>query len=118
MCIRDSYWGHADERGEDAGEGATLNLPLPRGTDGTAYRPALDTALAAIADWGAQCLIVSFGADTHSSDPISNFLLERPDYVEIAGAIAGLGLPTLVVMEGGYAVGDLGANVAAFLSGF
>ncbi len=112
------YWGHADERGEDAGEGATLNLPLPRGTDGTAYRPALDTALAAIADWGAQCLIVSFGADTHSSDPISNFLLERPDYVEIAGAIAGLGLPTLIVMEGGYAVGDLGANVAAFLSGF
>jgi len=112
------YWGHADERGEGAGEGSTLNLPLPRGTDGAAYRPALDTALAAIADWGAKCLIVSFGADTHSSDPISNFLLERPDYVEIAGAISGLGLPTLVVMEGGYAVGDLGANVAAFLSGF
>lgn len=112
------YWGHADERGEGAGEGATLNLPLPRGTDGAAYRPALDTALAAISDWGAKCLIVSFGADTHSSDPISNFLLERPDYVEIAGAISGLGLPTLVVMEGGYAVGDLGANVAAFLSGF
>ncbi|APZ98521.1 acetylpolyamine amidohydrolase [Sphingopyxis sp. QXT-31] len=112
------YWGHADERGEGAGEEATLNLPLPRGTDGAAYRPALDRALAAISDWGAKCLIVSFGADTHSSDPISNFLLERPDYVEIAGAISGLGLPTLIVMEGGYAVGDLGANVAAFLSGF
>lgn len=112
------YWGHADERGEGAGEGTTLNLPLPRGTDGAAYRPALDTALGAIADWGARCLIVSFGADTHSNDPISSFKLERPDYVEMAAAIAALGLPTLVVMEGGYAVGDLGLNVAAFLSGF
>src|SRR3546814_15920008 len=39
------YWGHADERGEGAGEGSTLNLPLPRGTDGQSYAPALDTAL-------------------------------------------------------------------------
>lgn len=112
------YWGHADERGEGPGEGTTLNLPLPRGTNGAAYRPALDTALGAIADWGARCLIVSFGADTHSNDPISSFKLERPDYVEMAAAIAALDLPTLVVMEGGYAVGDLGLNVAAFLSGF
>ena len=112
------FWGHADERGEGAGEGTTLNLPLPRGTDGAAYRPALDTALAAISDWGARCVILSFGADTHSSDPISSFLLEREDYAEMARAISGLGVPVLVVMEGGYAVGDLGANVAALLSGF
>jgi acetoin utilization deacetylase AcuC-like enzyme len=112
------YWGHADERGEEAGEGATLNLPLPRGTDGAAYRPALEAALAVIADWGAKLLIVSFGADTHRSDPISSFALEREDYGELARAIGGLGVPVLIVMEGGYAVGDLGANVAAFLSGF
>lgn len=112
------YWGHADERGEGAGEGTTLNLPLPRGTDGAAYRPALDTALAAIANWGAKLLIVSFGADTHSSDPISSFALEREDYGDLAGAIGALGLPTLILMEGGYAVGDLGRNVAAFLEGF
>ena len=58
------------------------------------------------------------GADTHSSDPISSFALERADYVELAGRIASLGVRTLIVMEGGYAVGDLGKNVAAFLSGF
>jgi acetoin utilization deacetylase AcuC-like enzyme len=29
-----------------------------------------------------------------------------------------MGLPTLIVMEGGYAVEALGANVAEFLSGF
>jgi len=112
------FWGHADECGEDAGEGATLNLPLPRGTDGAAYRPALDAALRAIAEWGARCLILSFGADTFSGDPISSFRLERDDYGTMAAAIAALNIPTLIVMEGGYAVGDLGRNVAAFLSGF
>ena len=112
------YWGHADETGEGDGEGSTLNIPLPRGTDGASYAPALDRALAAIAGWGAQLLVVSFGADTHSSDPISAFALEREDYVELAGRIDALGVPTLIVMEGGYAVGDLGLNVAAFLSGF
>lgn len=112
------YWGHADERGEGAGEGTTLNIPLPRGTDGAAYAPALDRALAAIADWGARCLVLSFGADTHSSDPISFFRLERDDYRAIAGRLRGLGIPVLILMEGGYAVGDLGGNVAAFLAGF
>jgi len=112
------YWGHADERGEGEGEGATLNLPLPRGTDGAAYRPALDRALRAIADWGARLLIVSFGADTHKSDPISSFALERKDYGDLASDIAALAVPTLIVMEGGYAVDDLGHNVAAFLEGF
>jgi acetoin utilization deacetylase AcuC-like enzyme len=67
------YWGHADEIGEGDGAGATLNLPLPRGTGFHAFGQAL---------------------------------------------AAALGLPTLIVMEGGYAVDALGENVAAFLSGF
>src|SRR3546814_11974694 len=46
------YWGHADERGEGAGEDATLNLPLPRGTDGQSYAPAPDIALTAISENG------------------------------------------------------------------
>ncbi|TMJ11295.1 MAG: histone deacetylase family protein, partial [Alphaproteobacteria bacterium] len=46
------------------------------------------------------------------------FTLKTPDYTAIARRIASLGLPTLVVMEGGYAVEALGANVAALLEGF
>ena len=48
---------------------------------------------------------------------IRPFRLETPDYRVIAGRIATLGLPSLVVMEGGYAVDALGANVASFLAG-
>jgi acetoin utilization deacetylase AcuC-like enzyme len=112
------YWGHADERGTGAGADANLNLVLPRGTRGDAYLPVLDRALEAVTAWGARYLVLSFGADTHASDPISYFELNRDDYAVIAGRIAALGVPVLVVMEGGYAVGDLGPNVSAFLSGF
>jgi acetoin utilization deacetylase AcuC-like enzyme len=111
------YWGHADETGEGEGEGATLNLPLPRGTDLGAYLPALETALARIAAFAPGLLILSYGADTFAGDPISHFRLETSDYAALGRRIAGLGLPALAVMEGGYAVDALGANVASFLEG-
>lgn len=111
------FWGHADEIGDGDGEGATLNLPLPRGTDIAAYLPALERALARIAAFSADLLVISFGADTYVGDPISHFKLETADYAVMAGRIAALELPSLVVMEGGYAVDALGANVAAFLGG-
>jgi len=112
------FWGHADETGEGDGEGMTLNLPLSRGTDLAAYLPALDTALARIAAFAPDLLIVSYGADTYAGDPISHFRLETQDYAAIGRRIAGLGLPVLTLMEGGYAIDALGANVASFLDGF
>ena len=112
------YWGHADERGEGAGEGATLNLPLPHGTTLDAFRRAQATALEAIARFGPGLLVVSFGADTWEGDPISHFALSTGDYAPLARDIAACGWPTVVVMEGGYAVEALGANVQSFLSGF
>ncbi|HEX8526913.1 histone deacetylase family protein [Allosphingosinicella sp.] len=112
------YWGHSDEAGEGEGEGSTLNLPLPRGAGRTDYEPALGRALERIAAFAPDLLICSFGADTFGGDPICHFALEGCDYPVLARRIASLALPTLVVMEGGYAVDALGANVAAFLSGF
>jgi acetoin utilization deacetylase AcuC-like enzyme len=112
------YWGHADERGIGPGKRSTLNFPLPRGTGGPAYLQVLERALDAIAAWGAEFLVVSFGADTHAEDPISFFELRRADYTAIGARIAGQGLPVLVVMEGGYAVGELGGCVSALVEGF
>jgi acetoin utilization deacetylase AcuC-like enzyme len=112
------YWGHPDERGEGAGQGKTLNLPLPRGTRVADYLAALDQGLQAIRDHQPNLIVLSFGADTFEDDPISQFQLRREDYPVIAGRIAGLEIPVLIVMEGGYAVEELGRNVEAFLSGF
>ena len=112
------YWGHADEVGEGDGRGTTLNLPLPQGTALDAFRRTQGQALEAIAAFGAELLVVSFGADTYDGDPISAFRIDTPDYAVLARDIAATGLPTVIVMEGGYAVDALGANVASFLNGF
>ena len=107
------FWGHADESGENI-----LNLPLPRGTDWSGYAPALTRAIDWLEKSAPDLLIVSYGADTHEADPISHFKLKITDYAPIGRRIASMNLPTLIVMEGGYAVDALGANVADFLSGF
>ncbi len=112
------YWGHADETGEGAGLGTTLNLPLPHGTSRDAFRAAQARALEAIAAFDPGLLVVSFGADTWEGDPISQFALTTPDYAVLAGDIAARGWPSVIVMEGGYAVDALGHNVASFLNGF
>jgi len=112
------YWGHADETGEGEGEGATLNLPLPRGTTMPTFERALSQALERIAAFGAEMLVLSFGADTFEGDPISHFAIRSGDFPMIGARIAALGLPTVIVMEGGYAVGALGENVAGLIDAF
>jgi acetoin utilization deacetylase AcuC-like enzyme len=110
------FWGHADETGDGAGEGATLNLPLPRGTDLRTYMPALERALETIISFAPDLLICSFGADTYADDPISHFCLRTGDYENIGRRIGNLGTDTVIVMEGGYATDAIGVNVMSFIS--
>jgi acetoin utilization deacetylase AcuC-like enzyme len=112
------FLGHADERGYSAGEGFNLNLPLPAGTDFVAWRQALLDALAAVKRFGAEALVVALGVDTFEGDPISRFRLRSADYIEIGRIIGGAGLPTVLTLEGGYAVAEVGVNVVNVLAGF
>ncbi len=112
------FWGHAHERGEGAGLGMNLNLPLPRGTDDDAYLRALAVALDRIRDFGADVLVVALGLDAHENDPFKGFQITTPGFARIAAAIAALGLPSLIVQEGGYLQDDLGTNLTSFLTGW
>lgn len=113
------YLGFADETGEGKGRGYNLNLPLPQGkTDWSLYAPALKTALEKIQSFAAEAVVISLGMDTYEHDPISYFKLKRADYQAIGEQLATLGIPTLFVFEGGYAVDDLGYNTVAVLDGF
>jgi acetoin utilization deacetylase AcuC-like enzyme len=110
------YSGYATERGAGGGEGTTLNMPLAPGTDGDGYLAALADGLDAIRDFDPDApLVVSLGFDTYHEDPICNLALRTDDYRQIGLAISGLGLPLVVLQEGGYAVDALGANAVAFL---
>lgn len=112
------FLGHADEHGAGDGLGATLNLPLPWGTGWTVYAGALDTACAAVEAFGPSAVVVSLGVDTWEGDPISRFTLRHEHFRHIGARIQALGRPTLFVLEGGYAVAEIGRNVVAVLQGF
>ena len=92
--------------------------PLPPGTGPDRWLEALDCGLARIRGYGPEAVIVSLGVDTFERDPISTFKLRSDDYLRLGTAIRTLGLPTLFVMEGGYALDAIGLNVANTLVGF
>lgn len=112
------FLGYADELGEGAGEGYNFNYPLPMGSAWGTWSAALEQACQRIAEYGAEVLVVSLGVDTYMEDPISQFKLDSPDYLAMGRRIAALGLPTLFVMEGGYAVEAIGINAVNVLEGF
>lgn len=61
--------GAADERGEGAGLGYTLNVPLPRQCGDAAFLSALDRIAApALRRYRPQCLILQYGTDGHYAD--------------------------------------------------
>ena len=111
------YTGYAEERGEGAGTGCNLNLPLPHGTDGPAYRAVLDRALQAVALYQPRALVLALGFDTYKDDPISVLRFDLDTYRDIGSRIRALGLPTVVVQEGGYQVDSIGLALDAFLQG-
>jgi acetoin utilization deacetylase AcuC-like enzyme len=112
------FSGYADETGIGAGAGFNLNLPLPPGTEFEAWQAALRSALLRILEFRADALVVSLGVDTFAADPISFFRLRSEDFLTYGRLIGECSLPTLFVLEGGYAVGEIGVNVVNVLTGF
>jgi len=112
------FLGYTDETGAGKGEGFNINYPMPPGTVYSVWLNALQNALKAIATYTPDALVVSLGVDTFKEDPISFFKLESEDFTDYGRAIAGLKIPTLFVMEGGYAVEEIGINTVNVLTGF
>ncbi|TFH87424.1 histone deacetylase family protein [Billgrantia azerbaijanica] len=112
------FWGGADEEGMGDGLGANVNRPLPLGSDGAAFREALDALLVRLDDFRPQAVVVALGLDTHKDDPLAGMTLETEDFTAVGRRLAALSLPTVLVQEGGYPTGSLGANLAAFMRGY
>jgi acetoin utilization deacetylase AcuC-like enzyme len=112
------YSGYADETGQGEGVGCNFNYPLPPGTQYGTWAKALEEALGQIKRFGAAALIVSLGVDTYKDDPISFFQLESEHYLHCGNQLSRMNLPTVFVLEGGYALEQIGQNVANVLIGF
>ena len=111
------FWGHADERGQGAGLGYNLNLPLPRKTGDEGFLGALAAGVARIRAFAPEALVVALGLDAYEGDPFGGLSVTTPGFARIGEAIAGLKLPTVIVQEGGYLCDELGDNLASFLGG-
>jgi acetoin utilization deacetylase AcuC-like enzyme len=112
------FLGFAEERGNGEGEGATINVPLPAGVTGDAYRAMLAPVLERVRDFEAGALVVSLGLDTVEGDPSGDAALSTGE-LEMTGHDVGmLALPSLILLEGGYDVARIGADTAAWLNGY
>jgi acetoin utilization deacetylase AcuC-like enzyme len=117
---RDTYpyfAGYANETGGGAGEGFTLNLPVPRTCDVDTYREALISSLAFIQKFSPDVLTVSLGTDISGTDPIGKMDIPITAFRSIGRMIGGCHVPTVVVQEGGYDVMTIGKCVNGFLEG-
>jgi len=112
------FWGHAHEAGTGRGTGFNLNLPLPLGSPDAPWLQAGETAIARIRDFAPAALVVALGLDASESDPLQGLKVTGAGFQAMARRIAALGLPTVLVQEGGYLGDDLGRNLVQFLSGF
>lgn len=96
-------WPH--EMGVGAGIGTTVNIAVPAGTTGDAYRAGIETVLAPVLErFGATWLLVSVGFDAHRADPITDLGLTAGDYADIVADLLGFAPPgrRLLFLEGGY----------------
>lgn len=112
------FIGFADERGRGRGFGFHHNFPLPKGTGDAEYLSTLDTALARIREFKPAYLVISAGMDIYADDPLGTIKVSTQGIGEIGKRIALLGLPSVIVMEGGYANEALGRNILAFVTAF
>jgi acetoin utilization deacetylase AcuC-like enzyme len=109
------YFGHGHEDGAGDGEGATRNLPLAEGTGDDAWVEAV-RELASYAA-GADALVVSLGVDAAADDPESPLQVTAEGYAAAGRLLGSLGVPAVVVQEGGYHLDTIGGLVAAYLGG-
>lgn len=112
------FLGYADEIGTGKGEGFNHNYPMDPGTRFETWELALNNASQKITRYGPDALVVSLGVDTFEHDPISFFKLKSDDFKRYGATIGKMKLPTLFIMEGGYAVEEIGLNTVNVLQGY
>jgi acetoin utilization deacetylase AcuC-like enzyme len=112
--------GPLHDAGSHAGEGFSINLPVPAGSAGDAWISLLEhVVVAAALEFRPDLVLISAGFDAHRDDVQGGCELEAGDYAEMARHLRALGeavgAPVGAVLEGGYALAPLAASVAATL---
>jgi acetoin utilization deacetylase AcuC-like enzyme len=110
--------GAADYAGTGAGEGYTVNLPVPPGAGPDEFLALVQHVVAPIGrEFEPDLIAISAGYDAHRADPLACCALDEESYADMSASMrllgAELGAPTLVCLEGGYNPDATAASVVA-----
>jgi acetoin utilization deacetylase AcuC-like enzyme len=113
--------GARDDTGSGPGEGYTINLPVPAGSEEDVWVGLLEEEiLPAASRFEPQLVLISAGFDAHRDDPLAECRLETSSFGRMAAlvsaAAAGWGAPVGAVLEGGYALDALAESVLATMT--
>jgi acetoin utilization deacetylase AcuC-like enzyme len=109
--------GPLSDVGSGAGEGFSLNLPVPGGSGGDVFASLIEhVAAPAARQFRPDLILISGGFDAHRADPVGGCTLETSSYGDLARRARSLAdeleVPVGVVLEGGYDLEALAGSVA------
>jgi len=112
--------GPLDDCGTGAGEGFTINLPVPRGAEEELWLSLLEhVVLPAAVAFAPELVLLSAGFDAHAADPLADCRLQTSSFAEMARLLREMAraaqIPLGAVLEGGYEPQALGECVRATL---
>jgi acetoin utilization deacetylase AcuC-like enzyme len=115
--------GPLSDVGSGEGEGYTINLPVPAGSEEDLWLSLIEHVVApAAAAFAPDLVLVSAGFDAHREDPLAGVRLETTSFAEMGRHIRalaeGVGAPVGVVLEGGYQPKALASCALAALEAF
>jgi acetoin utilization deacetylase AcuC-like enzyme len=107
--------------GADTVSDHIVNVPLPAGTTGAAYREAFEArVLPALERFRPELILLSAGFDGHREDDMAHFNLVEADYAWITEQVRAVARAhaadrIVSVLEGGYHLNALGRSAAAHI---
>jgi acetoin utilization deacetylase AcuC-like enzyme len=114
--------GRANETGESAGKGATMNFPFPAGSGRAEILGAVQRSLVpAMEEFRPDLVLVSAGFDSRSGDLLGRFTLSDEDFADLTRTVMEIadrhaGGRVVSLLEGGYSLPGLASAAAAHVA--
>ncbi|NPA97956.1 MAG: histone deacetylase family protein [Crenarchaeota archaeon] len=110
------YTCFPDQNGGKQGKGYTVNLLLPRNAGDDIFEKYMGFVEELLESYNAEAIIVSLGLDGYIGDGLADTRLTENSYYLAGSLIWKTGLPSIVLLEGGYSAGLI-YGLTAFLDG-
>jgi acetoin utilization deacetylase AcuC-like enzyme len=112
--------GPASDVGSGAGEGHTVNLPVPGGSGDALWCSLVEHLVAPLGRaFAPRLLLISAGFDAHADDPLASCRVTDSGFATMAASVRRLSdeleVPLGLVLEGGYDLSALARSVGAVL---